>query len=472
MVQRHGEYAPEEPPEERLVVRRLGRALLYVLVLFLVSLAAIAFALQVTPDQSVSTLGQTVSVGATAPTFSLSGPGELVLFGQSLPTRVEFVGPVRPRLVLTDITINEQVEALFAPGTGSKTTEVGEALARGFRRYVAWEIGFVALGAGLLLGAIAGWRGYGWKKTAVTILGGVLFVEVLNVGAIMVTGATAPDVLRGVGSLDELVGREAASPLQAASGPPREGVQAIVMGDSTAAGIGGPPLPDATGQDQACQRSTIAFAETFARVNEWNVENLGCGGATIADGILGPQVVGGLEVPPQLAVAKRAVDAETVIINIGANDLHWSSLVFLCAAADSCDNRALTAYFQHSLDRFTQDYYELLRQLTALPGDPLVLINQYYEPFDPALDCLASDGLTPEKIDVLLARLDTVNQVLANGAETFGYRSIQPDFTGHELCTDQSYVQGADEPAPLHPNARGHLAIALADERALLASSS
>ena len=176
--------------------------------------------------------------------------------------------------------------------------------------------------------------------------------------------------------------------------------------------------------------------------------------------------------PPQLAVAKRAVDAETVIINIGANDLHWSSLVFLCAAADSCDNRALTAYFQHSLDRFTQDYYELLRQLTALPSDPLVLINQYYEPFDPALDCLAPDGLTSEKIDVLLARLDTVNQVLANGAETFGYRSIQPDFTGHELCTDQSYVQSEDDPAPLHPNARGHLAIALADERALLAPSS
>ena len=59
-------------------------------------------------------------------------------------------------------------------------------------------------------------------------------------------------------------------------------------------------------------------------------------------------------------------------------------------------------------------------------------------------------------------------QVLASGAETFGYRSVQPDFGGHELCTDQSYVQGPDDPAPLHPNARGHLVIALADERALL----
>ena len=58
--------------------------------------------------------------------------------------------------------------------------------------------------------------------------------------------------------------------------------------------------------------------------------------------------------------------------------------------------------------------------------------------------------------------------MLANGAETFGFRSVRPDFAGHELCTDQSYVQGPDDAAPLHPNARGQLVIALADERALL----
>ena len=69
---------------------------------------------------------------------------------------------------------------------------------------------------------------------------------------------------------------------------------------------------------------------------------------------------------------------------------------------------------------------------------------------------------------MLLDRLATLNQVLANGALTFGFLTAQPDFTGHELCTDQSYVQGSTDPAPLHPNARGQLAIALADERALL----
>lgn len=459
---------PPAAPSPPSVPRRLLRALVIVGVLLAVSVASIAFALQVTPEQSVSTFGQTVTVGATAPTLSVGGPGELELFGRTLPTQVEFIGPVRPRLALTDISIDEQVAGIFSPpGRAAAATELGERLADGFRHYFLWQIAFVALAAILLLGAIAGWRGYGWKRTAVTVAGGLLFVEAVNVSAIMVTAVTAPDVLRQVGSLNELVGREQIRAVPAVEGPVREGVQAIVMGDSVAAGLGGPPLPDATGDDEACQRSSFAFAKTLARVNEWNIENLGCSGATIAEGILGPQLVGGGRIEPQLAVAKRAVGAEVVIVNVGANDMRWSTLVFLCGAAGACDDRALTAYFQRSLDRFTRDYYELLRQLATLPGDPLVLINQYYEPFDRDLDCLAP-LLTAEKIDVLLDRLGTLNRVLASGAETFGYRSVEPDFSGHELCTDQTYVQAPDQDAPLHPNARGHLVIALAVERALL----
>jgi hypothetical protein len=43
----------------------------------------------------------------------------------------------------------------------------------------------------------------------------------------------------------------------------------------------------------------------------------------------------------------------------------------------------------------------------------------------------------------------------------------QPDFTGHELCTPQPYVQGLGAAAPFHPTALGQLAIALADQAAL-----
>jgi hypothetical protein len=460
---------PRADPGSTPPLRGALRVLSIVGTLVVVAAASIAFALAVTPDQSVRALGQTVTVGTAPPTWSTSGPGEVVLFGRTLPTMVDFIGPVRPRLELTDISINEQVAGLFGTASeASSATNLGEALVAGWRRYFVWEIAFVAFGAVVLLGAIAGWRRFDLRTTAVTLLGGLLFVEAVNLSAIMVTAYTAPGTLRDVRSLSGLVGREEVRPVRAAPGPPRPQVQAIVMGDSTAAGLGGPPLADPTADDRACERSSIAFAVTLARVNAWKVDNLGCSSATIRQGILGAQPKGGVRIPPQMAVAERAVDARVVIVSIGANDMDWSSSVYVCATSDACDSRAVTAYFQKQLDLFTRDYYELLRQLAALPGEPTIVINQYYVPFDPSLDCLAPSGLTSAKLRVLLERLATINQVLASGAETFGYRTVQPDFRGHELCSDAPYVQGLGDPAPLHPNARGQLVIALADERALL----
>jgi len=78
---------------------RLARRWLAGLVLLVVSAAAgIAIALLVTPMQTVTVAGQVIEVGTSAPTLSLSGPGQVDLFGQSLPTNLLFAGPVRPRL--------------------------------------------------------------------------------------------------------------------------------------------------------------------------------------------------------------------------------------------------------------------------------------------------------------------------------------------------------------------------------------
>lgn len=450
-------------------VATLLRALVVVGTLVAVAAVAIAIGLLVTPSHSVSALGQTVEVGATPPSLDTSGPGEVVLFGRTLPTEVHFVGPVRPRLVLTDITIDAQVAGAFAPpGRAAAAAEVGAALSSGWRTYFLWQSAVVGLAAIVLLGAIAGWRRYDLRRTLITIVGGLVFVQVMNVSVIMVTAFTAPGALREVGSLSELVGREQVRPIARAPGPTETGVQAIVIGDSVAAGLGGPPIAGASPQDLACERSSFAFAETLAVVNGWRVENLACSGATIERGVLGVQRAGDRQLPPQLGAAQRIAEPEVVIVNVGANDMHWSSLVFLCGVAEACDSRALTAYYQRSLDSFTQDYYELLRQLAAFPGEPLVLINRYYAPFDPSLECLEPLGLTRDKLEVLLERVDALNEVIEAGAQTFGFRAVQPDFSGHELCTEGSYVQGPDDAAPLHPNARGQLVIALADERALL----
>jgi len=57
---------------------------------------------------------------------------------------------------------------------------------------------------------------------------------------------------------------------------------------------------------------------------------------------------------------------------------------------------------------------------------------------------------------------------LGLSATSFGFAAVDPSFLGHELCSAQSFVQGLSAAAPLHPNAAGELAIALADERPLL----
>jgi len=467
--------APHDAEASRAAQRSLRSRLLRVgivlAVLLVVTAASIAFALQVTPPQTVSALGQTVEVGAAAPTLSLRGPGEVILFGQTLPTQIDFVGPVRPRLVLTTISVNEQLASLFAPGPRPAADRIGESLASGWTRYFLWQIAFVSFAAIVLLGAMAGWRRYGARQTLIAIAGGLAFVQVVNLSVIMLTAYTAPRTLGAVSSLGELVGRVEGRAVPRAEGPALTDVEALVLGDSVAAGLGGPALPDPTDLDVACERSTTAFATTLARVNEWNVQNLACSGATIRSGVIGRQYAGGRWIAPQIAEAQRAVAPQVVVLNVGANDLSWSVMVHVCAAAAECDDRAQTAYFQRTLNRFTSDYYELLRQLGTLPGEPLVVVNRYYAPFDADdAECLADADLTEGKLQVLLGRLDALNMVIANGAETFGYRTAAPDFHGHELCSSEPYVQGLDDAAPLHPNARGQLVIALAVERAILAA--
>jgi hypothetical protein len=95
-----------------------------------------------------------------------------------------------------------------------------------------------------------------------------------------------------------------------------------------------------------------------------------------------------------------------------------------------------------------------------------VLINQYYSPFGSNVACLQQYGVTAAKAKVLLARLAQLNKVLQQGARQFGFGVATPRFTGHELCTADPWVQGPTDQAPMHPNAAGDIAIALADQQA------
>jgi lysophospholipase L1-like esterase len=448
---------------------RLARRWLAVLVLLVVSAgAAIAVALLVTPLQTVNVAGQVIQVGATGPSLSLSGPGQVDLFGQNLPTNLRFAGPVRPRLQLSQITINSELTT-FIQGDHPAEAEriLGGRLADGWKRYFAWETAIAGAGALVLAGAVAGWRRLSRRATVRLLVAGLVVTEAVNVGAIMITTYTAPGELRKVHSLNELVGTETHLPRIRPTGPPLTGVQVVVMGDSTAAGDGLAPVPGADGTARACGRSSDSYAGDLSLANGWNVLNLACDGATISQGLLGPQTQNGQTLQPQFAEAERATQASAIIVSVGADDLNWAATVEYCAVAPNCNDSATTAYFQQQLASFSKNYLDLLSRLAALPSHPQVIINRYYDPFGPQPGCLGRDGLTAANLKLLTSRLATLNQVLAQGAAQFGFSSPQPDFSGHQLCTPQPYVQGLGQAAPFHPTVLGQLAIALADQAVL-----
>ena len=245
---------------------------------------------------------------------------------------------------------------------------------------------------------------------------------------------------------------------------PRHPRAAAVIGDSTAAGAGLPPLAHPSPADHACGRSADAYAADLNPGGRWRARNYACAGATIETGLLGPQQASGVVLPAQVTEAGRQHRLAAVIVSVGADDLGWSGLVLECALHPHCGGSAAASSFAGRLAAFRAVYPSLLRRLAALPGHPQVVINRYYDPFGPDRSCL---GLTSADVTTLTSWLNSLNAVLAAGAGQFGFVSPQPSFAGHQLCSAESDVQWLGSPAPLHPTASGERAIARADLAAL-----
>ena len=386
-----------------------------------------------------------------------------------MPTRPQFEGPIRPLLQLTHITIDRQVAQLLRSDNPRELKlNLSQQLAQGWTRYFEWEVLIAAGFAVVALVAVAGIRRQSHKNMAKTVGAGLAVLVAVNVGGVLLTASSTPGVLRSVKTLDDLVGTDPLQTTPQSVARPLPGVQAVVIGDSTAAAMGNPIQPGASALDRACGRSNESYAADLAAVNNWNVLNLACSGATIQNGLQGAQVLpDGQVAPPQVVELEQATHAKVIIVSIGADDVQWSIMTRLCAASTVCNDKVSGAYFSEQISAFTRSYYQLLLDLAELPGTPAVLVNEYYSPFGSDIGCLSSYGLTPAKEKVLASRLAQLNAVLAQGAKTFGFGVVGPSFAGHELCTQNPYVQGPGDPAPLHPNAAGELAIALADQQAL-----
>ncbi|MFC7655440.1 hypothetical protein ACFQV8_01755 [Pseudonocardia benzenivorans] len=359
-------------------------------IVLLVGLPVVAV---LTPAQHVRILGQDVAVGARVPGPSLSGPAQLVQLGNTAfdLRGVEVYGPVRPRVALGPIRRGDAAAAATELGSAGHIEQtLIDGLVGGFVTWLAWGalgIGLFALAASGLVGSArlllalrhaarthATDAGVGelaarssrelLRMTAIALVVGLVGWGAS--GAAAYVGTTRG--LQGVSSLSDLVGNADVTPSPV--GPPVFGYSGAVLGDSRVARVGGPLVADATPQDTACERSVDSPAVELARMTGTDVLNLSCSGASVAEGLRGPQVRDQVSVPPQIGRLKQVQNLDWVVVAIGPNDVHWSDLLQYCYGLPRCDDRLAAGEFDLRMARFDRDYSALLADLAALPGTP------------------------------------------------------------------------------------------------------
>lgn len=286
----------------------------------------------------------------------------------------------------------------------------------------------------------------------------------------------------------------------------------VTLGDSVSSGEGnpdGPSLIDPRWLERRCHRSMRSGAAQAALALEAGSPRsavtllaLGCSGATVPRGLLGPY--GGVEpsrrlgeLPPQLdelaaLQARRPVDA--VLVSVGANDVHFGPIARFCIGVSRCQTRRFDpgepgrqapagtptadAVIAAALAELPGRYAALAARLQAagVPADRVVIV----EYFDPTHDehgatCRAAlPGISRDEAswaaDAIVTPLNTQVRL---AALRHGWRlvsGVQEAFLAHGICArgqarwvrriEESLGRGAGLSGPLHPNGLGHLATA------------
>jgi len=450
-----------------------------------------------TPAQSVTVAGQTLSVSARPPSFSLSGPAQLVQIGN---TRLDInplqvYGPLRPRLTLGPVQRNAAAAAALDPNTrGTLGSDAASAVTFAYVRwYIFATIGLIAFVV-LLTGVVAyvrvalTLRGQTralnqppltvaeiWHRSSGQMRGMAAVALVITLlawfGAGFLAYQGAVTGLRNVHSLSDLVGASYAAP--PAIGPPVTGYVGAVIGDSRASRVGGPALVKATGDDTACGRTADSLAAEIGNLRGERVLNLACSGASIGSGLRGSQLAGGRIEQPQIGLLRQVLGLKYVVVVIGPNDLYWTDFLKYCYGVTDCSDRLAEGEFTYRLAQFDRDYGNLLEDLNDLPGQPQIIVVTSYDVFNPGftpgVECedakgpVGTPGLSAANINLLGSRNQALNDVLTSGAEKYKFDLARPRLTPLCSAIDDALgpdIQGLKDTNPFHPTGIGEIRIA------------
>lgn len=471
---------------------------------------AIPAVVQLTPAVETTVAGQYLGVGASTPTGGwvgdldeivddgpaswpravrdgFTGPAQLEQIGNTTIdlARIQVRGPLRPRLELGPLVHTSEADDLVDPETGEAARDDAvDAVASGFRTWFVHAsllLLLATVGVIAVFSAVRLWRTLSfatrrhghlsvaevWGRHARRLVRDGLVVllgtAVAWAGVGMLALDDTQDGLATITSPSDLVGTD---PVEVEpQGPAVQGYTGVVLGDSRASRLGGPPVADPDRDEEACQRSSDSLAAQLTRLSaEDEVLNLACPSATIDAGILGSQRVGDVTVPAQMSRLLRVEDPRFVVLMIGPNDLAWTDFLRYCYGVEECDDRFTSGQFDYRLAAFDRSYGDLLGQLAALPGEPQVVVVGSYDVFQPDADCADTEGpegvpgLDAEGISLLAERTDRYNEVITAGAEAYDFDVTIPRL--ETLCQPEdpevgADLQGLDDQAPFHPTGVG-----------------
>jgi lysophospholipase L1-like esterase len=233
----------------------------------------------------------------------------------------------------------------------------------------------------------------------------------------------------------------------------------VALGDSVAAGLG---LKTPSDENNGCGRTEESYPSLIAYSENYELQNLACSGATVSEGILGPQKVEGSELPSQFEQLRKFSKPELITVTIGANDIDWTEPIMKCFLA-TCGSEEETAAIAQKLATLETNLTSVFEDISNLYDDqpPKVIMTSYYTIADQSNStCGTLSGVTNDEIEWVSARFNDLNKAIETTAAEYPFVSFaQLEFENKGLCTYEAWVQGVGSPAPLHPTAAGQEAI-------------
>jgi len=229
------------------------------------------------------------------------------------------------------------------------------------------------------------------------------------------------------------------------------------MGDSVASGAG-----LGANKSKICDRSTKAYPYIVAKQLDTSVKQLACSGAKVDEGIYDEQDRGQYTLDPQLDRAfSRGSDPDLITMTIGANDVRWLNVIRDCyvwRCGSYLDKTRAVAYRADMRAELYWAMYKIEKNSNGNP--PTVLLSGYYNPIN-KVTCDDADRITNKESAWLSEQVGYLNRSIAYIASKYDFVTYVPiDFSGHELCSSNTWVQGLNDDAPYHPTAQGQKAIA------------